>query len=164
MIYTQLNCEIFSFMTSPYFGFEQDFVGSLRCIPMQVRRSLDTCGVKLKLEHWNKFTDDERHALVEWPCDTPAAADSYRDRLQALITERCGAPAKTLDIPASPPWQNLSAIPAQVVDKFHEQNVPFSLDQWAKLSELQRFALIKLSRSSHENNNFMPAVKEFGLV
>ncbi|MFK8184119.1 MAG: nitrate reductase associated protein [Phormidesmis sp.] len=150
-------------MTSPYFGFEQDFVGSLRCIPMRVRHSLDTCGVKLKLEHWNKFTADERQLLVEWPCDTVAAANTYRDRLQALITERCGAPAKTLEIPASPPWQNLSTIPPQVIDKFQTQNVPFSLAQWVALSELQRFALIKLSRASHENSNFMPAVKEFGL-
>ena len=150
-------------MNSPYFQFEQDFVGSLRCIPMKVRHSLDTCGVKLKLEHWNKFTEDERRALVEWPCETDEAANQYRDRLQTLITERCGAPAKTLDIPESPPWQNLTAIPTQVRDKFQSQRVSLSLEQWANLDELQRFALIKLSRSSHENNNFLPAVKEFGL-
>lgn len=151
-------------MASPYFEFEQDFVGTLRCIPMSVRHSLDTCGVKLKLEHWNKFTPDERTALVEWPCDTPAAVVSYRDRLQALITQRSGTPAKTLDTSPTPPWQNLSTIPGQVADKFQSQNVPLSLQQWQALSELQRFALIKLSRPSHENNNFMPAVYEFGLA
>ncbi|MEM6448940.1 MAG: nitrate reductase associated protein [Cyanobacteria bacterium P01_D01_bin.105] len=151
-------------MTSPYFDFEQDFVGSLRCIPMQVRHSLDTCGVKLKLAHWNAFTEEERRSLVEWPCDTKVAADVYRDRLQSLIAARCGAPAKTLDIPASPPWQDRAQIPTQVVDKFRAQNVPLSLAQWSNLSELQRFALIKLSRASHENSNFMPAVKEFGLI
>lgn len=150
-------------MASPYFDFEQDFVGSLRCIPMKVRHSLDTCGVKLKLEHWNQFTAQERRSLVDWPCDTKAAAAAYRDRLQALITERCGAPAKTLEIPTSPAWQETSHIPAQVVDKFESQKVPLSLEQWAELEELQRFALIKLSRASHENSNFIPAVKEFGL-
>jgi len=150
-------------MASPYFNFEQDFVGSLRCIPMRVRHSLDTCGVKLKLEHWNKFTEDERRSLVDWPCETKAAADTYRDRLQALITERCGAPAKTLNISAAPPWRETACIPEQVTDKFKSQNVPLSSKQWANLSELQRFALIKLSRPSHENSNFMPAVREFGL-
>jgi hypothetical protein len=31
------------------------------------------------------------------------------------------------------------------------------------LTPLQRFALIKLTRSQHENNNFLPALIEFGL-
>lgn len=151
-------------MPSPYFEFEQDFVGSLRCIPMTVRHSLDTCGVKLKLEHWNQFTQAERQKLVEWPCQTGSEANAYRDKLQALITEKTGVPAKTLEIPANPPWQSQQAIPEQVCQKFQTQSVPLSLAQWTALSELQRFALIKLSRPSHENSNFLPAVKEFGLV
>jgi hypothetical protein len=39
-----------------------------------------------------------------------------------------------------------------------------TLQQWASLTPLQRFALIKLSRSSHEDKNFLPALKEFHLV
>jgi hypothetical protein len=39
-----------------------------------------------------------------------------------------------------------------------------SLEQWASLLPLQRFALIKLSRSNHENHNFVPALQEFGLL
>jgi hypothetical protein len=30
------------------FGFEADFAGDLRCLPMAVRRKLDLAGVKLK--------------------------------------------------------------------------------------------------------------------
>ncbi len=151
-------------MASPFFEFEQDFVGSLRCIPMVVRHRLDACGVKLKLAHWNHLTQAERQALVEWPCDTPAAAQAYGDRLQTLITQRTGSPAKTLEILPQPPWKDLSAIPTPVLEKCQAHQVPMSVQQWASLNELQRFALIKLSRSSHENLNFMPAAQEFGLV
>lgn len=151
-------------MASPYFEFEQDFVGSLRCIPMSVRHSLDTCGVKLKLAHWNQFDTAERQALVDWDCSTPEAAKTYRERLQALIVEKSGSPAKTLDVDLLPDWRNVSKIPVQVEEKFQSQQVPLSVRQWAQLSELQRFALIKLSRPSHENNNFLPAVQEFGLM
>ena len=151
-------------MSSPYFEFEQDFVGSLRCIPMTVRHSLDTCGVKLKLEHWNQFTQAERQRLVEWPCQSDLEASAYRERLQALITEKTGAPAKTLEILANPPWQSQREIPEQVRQKFQSQSVSLSLSQWTALSELQRFALIKLSRPSHENSNFLPAIEEFGLA
>lgn len=150
--------------TSPFFEFEQDFVGSLRCIPIVVRHRLDTCGVKLKLEAWNKFSQSDRLALVEWPCDAPEEIETYREQLQALITKKTGAPAKTLAIAPLPDWQNLQAIPAAVVEKFQQQQIPLSLQQWTQLSELQRFALIKLSRSSHENNNFLPAVREFALI
>lgn len=151
-------------MASPYFNFEQDFVGSLRCIPMVVRHHLDSCGVKLKLEHWNQLSKTERQDLSEWPSNTPDAAAAYQTRLQRLLVERTGAPAKTLEISPHPPWQDLVAIPVQVAEKFQAHQVPLSVNQWAALTDLQRFALIKLSRSSHENNNFMPAVQEFGLL
>ncbi|MBE9059697.1 nitrate reductase associated protein [cf. Phormidesmis sp. LEGE 11477] len=151
-------------MASPFFEFEQDFVGSLRCIPMVVRHHLDTCGVKLKLEHWNHFTQAERQALVDWPCQSAAEARIYKEKLQALITAQTGTPAKTLATQPQPPWADLSCVPKAVCNKFAEQQVPLTLDQWAQLSELQRFALIKLSRPSHENKNFIPAVKEFGLI
>lgn len=151
-------------MSSPFFEFEQDFVGSLRCIPMVVRHHLDTCGVKLKLEHWNHFTKDERQALVDWPCQSEAEAQTYREKLQALITDQTGTPAKTLEVQPQPPWSDPSAVPEAVRDKFAQQNVSLTLEQWAALSELQRFALIKLCRPSHENQNFIPAVKEFGLA
>ena len=45
-----------------------------------------------------------------------------------------------------------------------EIGVTITLDQWAALTPEQRFALIKLSRSDHENENFLPAIKEFHLV
>jgi hypothetical protein len=64
-----LSKKTFNFMTN-FFQFEADFVDSLRCIPMQVRMKLDTCGIKLKLTHWHQFTQQERQALVEMPCTT----------------------------------------------------------------------------------------------
>ncbi len=39
-----------------------------------------------------------------------------------------------------------------------------TLEQWKKLTKIQRFVLTKLSRSNHENRNFIPALREFHLV
>ena len=61
-----------------FFKFEADFVESLRCIPMQVRMKLDTCGVKLKLTHWHQFSQQERQTLVEMPCLTDEDRKSTR--------------------------------------------------------------------------------------
>ena len=35
---------------------------------------------------------------------------------------------------------------------------------WNALTPLQRFTLLKLSRDSHDNINFVPALVEFGLA
>ena len=151
------------FMAS-FFQFETDFVESLRCIPMQVRYNLDTCGVKLKLDHWKHFSAEQKQALVNIPCNTVSEAEAYRDELQAWVMEQTGAPAKTLPIEEQPAWLNDSVIPADVIAKATECELAISQAQWESLAPIQRFVLIKLSRPSHENRNFVPAMKEFGLV
>ena len=150
--------------TANYFEFEADFVGSLQCIPMLVRMKLDNCGVKLKLFHWNQFSKTERQTLVDKPCDTTQQRQAYRQWLQNLIISKTGQPAKELEIDPDPPWLNQTNIPQSVCAKAEEHNVLLSLEQWSNLNAAQRFALIKLSRPSHENKNFMPALKEFGIA
>ncbi|NEQ96579.1 MAG: nitrate reductase maturation protein NarM [Cyanothece sp. SIO2G6] len=147
-----------------FFKFEDDFVQSLRCIPMQVRFKLDTCGVKLKLAHWNEFSLDERETLVTLPCETDGDIQAYKTHLQALVTQYTGGPAKELTIDPQAPWLNSTQIPDPVQEKATACNIELTIDQWASLTALQRFALIKLSRPSHENHNFLPAIAEFGLT
>ncbi|MEB3226723.1 MAG: nitrate reductase associated protein [Synechococcus sp.] len=146
-----------------FFAFEQDFIASLRCIPMILRYKLDTCGVKMKLDHWQKFTEAEKTQFIHMPCETPTEVELFHATLQALITEKTGAPAKVLDIDPHPPWRQ-TEIPAQVLEKAQSCEVMISPDQWQALSPLQRFALLKLSRPSHENHNFVPALKEFQII
>jgi hypothetical protein len=147
-----------------FFQFEADFVESLRCIPMQVRMNLDTCGVKLKLVHWNNFNEQEKQALVSLPCTTKEESQAYQEYLQNLVVKQTGKPAGMLDVEELPEWLNDSNIPDLVQEKAAEFNLEMSLKQWQSLTPLQRFALIKLSRKGHENLNFYPALKEFNLV
>ncbi|NJK61647.1 MAG: nitrate reductase maturation protein NarM [Synechococcaceae cyanobacterium SM2_3_1] len=144
-----------------YFQFEADFVDSLRCIPMRVRYKLDTSGIKLKLHHWHQLTQTERQQLVDLPCDSKAEILDYRDTLQALVVSYCGSPAPGLPVEPHPAWLDPTRIPDSVQTKAKAAGVALPLEQWANLSPLQRFALIKLSRSGHENRNFVPALREF---
>ena len=147
-----------------FFQFETDFVESLHCIPMQVRLKLDTCGVKLKLTHWHQLNKTERKVLTQMPCTTPEESKIYRDFLQNLLKEKTGSEATELAIDPHPPWLNTKEIPADVQQKATEFNLTIDREQWATLTPLQRFALIKLSRPSHENKNFLPAIQEFGII
>jgi hypothetical protein len=147
-----------------FFQFETDFVDSLRCIPMQVRYRLDTCGVKLKLHQWNLFTLADRAELVDLVPQTAAEVDRYRELLVRLIKERSGEEATLLTLAAQPPWLNEAEIPAVLAEKITAADINFSLSQWQQLTTLQRFALIKLSGASHEQNNFLPALREFKVI
>ena len=147
-----------------FFQFETDFVDSLRCIPMQVRYRLDTCGVKLKLHQWNLFTLADRAELVDFEPQTAVEIDQYRELLVRLIQERAGEKATLLTITSAPPWLNEAEIPTVVAEKISAAKINFSLLQWQQLATLQRFALIKLSSASHEQNNFLPALREFKVI
>ncbi|PZU96346.1 MAG: nitrate reductase associated protein [Pseudanabaena sp.] len=147
-----------------FFEFESDFVASLRCIPMQVRYKLDTCGIKLRLQHWHSFSEIQRHQLIDLPCDTDAEESAYREKLRSLVLEACQDDPKDLPIDQDPAWMQIDIIPESVLAHAQELNVAIAISQWQNLTSLQRFALIKLSTSNHENNNFLPALTEFGIL
>ncbi|WP_091737724.1 uroporphyrinogen-III C-methyltransferase [Phenylobacterium immobile] len=147
------------------FDFERDFVDSLRCVPMAVRFKLDLAEVKLSLRQWSRFTVADRRGLLLEPCDAPAEISAYRAGLIALIAERVGEAAKPLPEPACDLWRHPAATPAAVAHMAVDAGLPAPTPlQWAALSPLQRFALLKLTRAGHDNVNFIPALKEFGLA
>ncbi|MGA9381892.1 MAG: nitrate reductase associated protein, partial [Phormidium sp.] len=102
--------------------------------------------------------------LVDLPCTTPNEIKTYREFLQELVTKQTGSPASDLPIEQNPAWMDGITIPSEVLEKAQQEGVNITIEQWANLSHIQRFALIKLSRPSHENNNFSPAMKEFKLI
>ena len=137
---------------------------SLRCIPMQVRYKLDTCGIKLKLAEWHKFSQAQRTSLVNMPCTTATEVQHYHHFLQNLVWECTGDRATELAVKTNPAWEDVLNIPASVQAKLQEVGAEIALEDWANLSHLERFVLIKLSRSNHENSNFVPALQEFNLL
>ena len=147
------------------FRFEEDFMeNNMRCIPMIVRFKLDACGIKLKLSEWSKFKVDERSQLAEMPCTTRDDIATYRSYLQGLVLQYTKREATSLAIEQQPAWSILHEIPESVAEHIIMHHGSLSRYQWQRLTDLQRFALIKLSRPSHENKNFPKAMKEFGLT
>jgi hypothetical protein len=144
-----------------HFRFEEDFVEEgVRCIPMIVRFKLDLCGIKLKLAEWSRMNELERHFLAELACDSAEEILVYRNWLQMTVYKRTGAPATDLQVEKVPAWK-LVVIPAIVKEKLEELQLSLNNNQWQSLTDLQRFALLKLSRPGHENRNFPFALQEF---
>ena len=147
------------------FQFEADFAGALYCIPMSVRLKLDDVGIKVSLKQWNKLSRNERDRLLAEPCETGAQRSVYRQLVAGLIEARTGAKAQDLPVDSHPEWTDASRIPTQVGEYFLSKGLAaLTLEQWAGLTPLKRFVLIKLTRPGHSNENFLPALHEFGLL
>jgi hypothetical protein len=147
------------------FEFELDFAGSLHCIPMCVRFKLDCCGIKLSLKQWNHFSLYDRERLIGLSSETDGEIVAYRMCVVKLIEADGINQLKELPLPLDPEWNRLDRLPSQLVAWSTGKGVsPPSLSQWQALTPLKRFVLLKLSHPEHENRNFLPALREFGLL
>ena len=148
-----------------YFKFEEDFIEeNVRCIPMIVRFKMDETGIKLKLSAWSRFLPEERIELALMKTTTIAEKKHYRRFLMELIAKYTDNGATELAIDPFPAWRNLQQIPAILIEKSEELHLNISISQWQNLTDIKRFALLKLCRPGHENKNFPKAVTEFGLL
>lgn len=147
-----------------FFGFESDFVSTLKCVPMIVRYKLDSCGVKLKLHEWAKFSLTDKESLATLPCFDADEIQQYRNYVLQLVKSYFAYEASLLGF-VDDNWNNISKVPDEIQHKAAEWECPsLSLNSWIKLTVLQRFALVKLSRSGHEGKNFPVALREFGVI
>ncbi len=147
-----------------YFNFEEDFVEeNIRCIPMIVRFKMDAAGIKLKLSEWSKFNVQERVELAVKNCTTEEEAKMYNTYLSSLIKKYTNSEATVLAMNQNPEWADAKNVPAILQEKIQKLNYAINEEQWKRLTNLQRFALIKLSREGHESKNLPKALLEFGL-
>jgi len=148
-----------------YFSFEEDFVEkNIRCIPMIVRFKMDKAGIKLKLAEWSRFSVKERIELAKKPCSNEEEAKQYHNYLVGLINRYTSKEATGLAIDQHPGWADLNKVPDLLEEKLREFGWNISVEQWAGLTNLQRFALLKLCKQGHESKNFSKALKEFDLI
>ena len=147
------------------FDFESDFVATLRCIPMAVRFKLDRVGVKLSLRQWSRLSTDDRQALLLAPCEASIEVREYREHLVRLLANQSQQDTAPLPAGSTVDWGARARTPDQVRSFALTEGVQAPSDAaWNRLSDLQRFVLLKLCRDNHDNVNFVPALREFGLL
>jgi hypothetical protein len=130
---------------------------------MAVRRKLDLAGVKLKLQHWSELSASERAELLAWP-DDPSAIEALRRHLLSRTDALSAGRAKELPRATAEPWQQGERLPEPLAASCAQLGLAVRPGGWAALTELQRFALVKLSHPGHEHRNLPRALAEFGLL
>jgi hypothetical protein len=150
------------------FNFEQDGRYPLRRIPMIIRFNLDACGVRLPLIAWTLLSREQRELLVALPCKTEEEQSAYCQRIIEMLQPHADNPDAKIEfvsVEASHDWRDTALVPQQIAEQLTDLSLPIlDSSQWKALSDLQRFALLKLTRGGHKNDNLLPALKEFGLA
>src|SRR5688572_27548844 len=146
------------------FSFEDDFEDPRACLPMAVRYKLDTAGIKLRIEDWAQISDDERRALLAWPCASENDVAGFGERITSILKSRTGQAPDVFVPHERPEWLNAERLPEAVHARAAALGVALSPTQWARLSPLQRFALVKLSRPKYDPERLRPALEEFGVA
>jgi hypothetical protein len=147
--------------------FEKEKCRDLRRFPMYFRLKLDLCGIKLSKRDWNSFPLAEKEKLLAMPCETRAQIAAFREGLKTLIRESNGDSVEFSDSAADMqyPWRIKTAVPDRVREQIlHIVKEEANLDRWADLSDLQRFALIKLTEPGKTKPALLQVLQEFCLL
>lgn len=149
--------------SSRLFLFESDLASSMRRLPLAVRRKLDRCGIHLSLMGWQRMSKVARTELLILPADSVRERSYFITRLNRLL--RVTGHADELSNHsggAHSEWRDLTKVPEAVQEELARvrPDLDLNLVRWAALSELERFALVKLSRPGHANRGFELLVAE----
>ena len=96
--------------SSHCFEFEDEFIGDLRCIPLCVRRKLDLIGLKLKLQHWQELSHDDKRKIVYWS-DSIDDLDALKSYLISKTSRSRIGQAKEILISKDEPWLLSGTVP-----------------------------------------------------
>ena len=145
--------------SSHCFEFEDEFIDDLRCIPLCVRRKLDLIGLKLKLQHWQELSHNDKRKIVFWS-DSIEELDALKSYLIDKTSYSRIGQAKEILISKDEPWLLSDKVPKSIDVEANKYKFQISQRIWSNLSELERFALCKLARTGHEHRNLIKAFKE----
>jgi len=153
---------IMNISSSPhFFDFETDLERTLVYIPLSVRRKLDLCGLKVSLDQWQALPAEAKSQVLTAPCDSAEEIERLRDELRRLVRLHRGE-AVTETSRADFEWRS-PEVPEQVQRALQELGLtPLQSSAWSAMTELQRYALVKVSRPGH-TRNLPHALQEFGL-
>jgi hypothetical protein len=144
------------------FGFETYMERTLEYMPMSVRLKLDLCGLKPSLVQWCGLPLTVRQTVLETHCEVPHEILRMRRYLESTFDAFQLGPLAPLQCSAEA-WNANSRVPAALVLATTALGLPRpARAAWAGLSNLQRFALIKLSHEGRARK-LESALEEFGL-
>ncbi|MFQ5851884.1 MAG: nitrate reductase associated protein [Candidatus Binatia bacterium] len=143
------------------YRFESEIYPSLSLIPLHVRMKLDITGIKISLRTWLAFSLEERWVLCHLPVETAEEKEKFTSYLAFLTRRYLGEEPSPVPLITDLPWEDRGQVPDNVRAKSEGVGRPVALEEWAQWNTYQRYALLKLSLSKNEPEQFYEALREF---
>ena len=141
------------------FRYEKAFYPNLDRLPLHVRMKLDLTGIKLSLKQWLAFHIEERSAICHLPVEHEDEKKVFKDYLNFLSRQYCGAPAQELS-PMEALWEISDQIPAPVRERSIDKGKAVTVEEWIGWTSHQRYALYKTAVSKSEPEKFFAVLDE----
>ena len=142
------------------FLYEAAFYPNLDRLPLHVRMKLDLTGIKLSLKDWLAFHIEERTAICHLPVDHEDEKQAFRDYLNFLSHQYCGAPAPMIP-PVDPLlWEMSNRVPGPVLERSGDNGKAVAIEEWTGWASHQRYALYKTAISRSEPEKFFAVLDE----
>ena len=142
------------------FEFEAEIYQSLSCLPMAARRKLDRLGLKISLEQWQLLSRGERLMICHAPANMPDECEVLRLFIDEVSVARSGSSPRPLSNESRKDAEPPAKPPAVLVANANAVGVALTAQEWERLDDDERYALLKLGGASRPSHNFKAALDE----
>jgi hypothetical protein len=145
------------------FKFETEVQSGMESIPFATQYRMDSIGVRIRPETWNVLSKEARLLFSHLSVKTDKDKECYRTYLLYLLKRR----RRTVFVMSEEQaereraeWENLTYVPVQVYKMVVDLDYTLSLRDWIKMSDLNRYILVKLSKARHTKDYLDKALME----
>jgi hypothetical protein len=135
------------------YDYEAEIYPTLSRLPLELRRKLDICGIKISLKDWLAIGIAERRALCHLPCDSAEEIAVFGDYLESIAERYRGTPYDKCE-PADLTQWNSDEVPPAVLAKSAELGPTVTPQEWRRWQSPQRYALYKTAVSHNQPEAF----------
>lgn len=142
------------------FAYENSYREDLHFMPISMRFRLDGAGLKIGLDTWLLLPVPLRFELAGMPATAEKDIADFGGRLAMVLASIPGAQAPApVDVDPTE-WGAQSPLPECIRRICESLGIPMSDRLWMALDALERYALVKLSRSKRQPEAFLMVWEE----
>jgi len=141
------------------YQYEAAYYSDLSRLPLDFRRKLDICGIKLSLKDWQTFSLEERVILCHLPCETGEEIEALTRYIDFLSQRYCGRRVERI-APLNLMLWHVVAVPKAVVERSAALGPVVTIDEWRRWPSHHRYALYKTAASENQPEAFAQVLKQ----
>jgi hypothetical protein len=145
------------------FKFEEEIQSEIEPIPMSAQYRMDSIGVKIRPETWNVLSKETRLLFSHISVKSEKDRECFKTYFLYLLKRKrrqVHLMGEQEIIRQRTEWENLIQVPAPVYQMVVDLDYTLFQEDWIKLSDFKRYALVKLSQGHYSESYLRKALAE----